>query len=193
MTLSNVRLLAELENGSVIKGETNIDIPKHDGELAISRIWLEPEAKANHKALKAIRQSALIVIGPGDLYTSVLPSLLVRGIPEAIAESKAKKVFVCNLMTKYGETHGFVAKDFVSALENHLGEDVLDAVILNSQKPPEAVLRRYRGEQAFFIDPFFAKQTGFKKPKVIKTNLIRNGELIRHDHKKLAEAILKLA
>lgn len=192
VTLSSVRLLAELENGSVIKGETNIDIPKHDGELAIKRVWLEPDARANHKALKAIKQADLIVIGPGDLYTSVLPNLLARGISEAIEQSKAKKIFICNLMTKYGETHGFVAKDFVSALENYLGEEVLDAVIFNNQKPPEAVLKRYRQERAFFVDPFFDKAAGLKKLKVVKTGLIRKGELIRHDHQKLAEAILKL-
>src|SRR3989344_4662271 len=157
VTLSNVRLLAELENGSVIKGETNIDIPKHDGELAISRIWLEPEAKANPRALKAIRQASLIILGPGDLYTSVLPSLLVRGISEEIAQSKAKKVFICNLTTKYGETHGFVAGDFLKVLENYLGEDVLDAVVMNEKKPPESVLKRYRKERAFFVDPFFTR------------------------------------
>jgi len=133
VTLSNVQLLAELENGSTIKGETNIDIPKHDGELAINKVWLEPSAKANPRALKALRQADLIVMGPGDLYTSVLPNLLVKGVSEAIVQSKAKKVFICNLMTKYGETHGFVAKDFIEALENYLGEGVLDGIILNNQ------------------------------------------------------------
>ncbi len=193
VTLSNVRLLAELEDGAVIKGETNIDIPKHDGELAINRIWLEPEAKANHKALKAIRQADLIVIGPGDLYTSVLPNLLVRGVSEEIAESKAKKVFVCNLTTKYGETHGFVAGDFLKVLENYLGEDVLDAVVMNDKTPPESVLKRYRKERAFFVDPFFTREAGAKKIKIIKTDLTRKGELIRHDHEKLADVIMKLA
>lgn len=193
VTLSNIKLMAELEDGSVIQGETNIDIPKHDGELAIKKIWLEPEAKANSRALKAIRQAELIIIGPGDLYTSVIPNLLVRGISEAIAQSKAKKVFVCNLMTKYGETHGFVAGDFVSALENYLGEGVLDAVLLNNQKPPEDILKRYRKERAFFIDPFFVSPQGLKKIKVIKTNLVRKGEFARHDHIKLADTILKLA
>lgn len=193
VTLSNVRLFAELEDGAVIQGETNIDIPKHDGELAIKKIWLEPEAKANSGAFKAIRQAELIVIGPGDLYTSVIPNLLVKGISDAIAESKAKKVFVCNLMTKYGETHGFVAGDFVSALENYLGEGVLDAVILNDQKPPEEILKRYRKERAFFVDPFFVNPPGLKKIKVVKTNLVRKGEFARHDHGKLADVILKLS
>ena len=193
VTLSNIKLMAELEDGAVIQGETNIDIPKHDGELAIKKIWLEPEAKANSRALKAIRQAELIIIGPGDLYTSVIPNLLVRGISEAIAESKAKKVFVCNLMTKYGETHGFVAGDFILALENYLGEGVLDAVILNNQKPPEEILKRYRKERAFFVDPFFIKSQEVKKIKVIKTNFVRKGEFARHDHGKLADVILKLA
>ena len=193
VTLSNVRLFAELEDGTVIRGETNIDIPRHDGEKVINKIWLEPEARANPRALRAIRQADLIVIGPGDLYTSIIPNLLVRRVCEAIWQTKAKKVFVCNLMTKYGETHGFVAGDFVAVLENYLGQGILDAIILNNQKPSESILKKYRKERAFFIDPFLARPAGSKKPKVIKTNLIRKGDLARHDHKKLAEAILKLA
>lgn len=190
VTLSDVRLFAELEDGAVIKGETNIDIPKHDGELAISRVWLEPQAKANPKALKAIRQASLIVMGPGDVYTSLIPNFLVRGIPEAIAQSKAKKVFICNLMTKYGETHSFVAKDFVSAVENYLGRGVLDAVIINNQRPSEQILKRYRKTKAFFVDPFMEHDHD-KRIKLVKTALIRRGDLIRHDHEKLAEAVLK--
>ncbi|MBI2507233.1 MAG: YvcK family protein [Candidatus Niyogibacteria bacterium] len=193
VTLADVRLFAELEDGSVIRGETNIDIPKHDGELAVNKVWLEPNAKANPKALQAIRRADLVVIGPGDLYTSVIPNILVRGIPEAISQSRAKKIFVCNLMTKYGETHGFVARDFVLALEKYLGEGMLDAVILNNQKPPETVLRRYRKERAFFVDPFLAGFSAPAKLKVVKTNLLRKGEFIRHDHKKLADIILKYA
>ena len=190
VTLSNVRLLAELEDGNVVKGETNIDIPKHDGEIAINRVWLEPQAKANPRALKAIRQANLIILGPGDVYTSVIPNLLVRGIPEAIAQSKAKKVFISNLMTKYGETHSFVAGDFVSAVESYLGAGILDAVVLNNQRPPETVLKRYRKTKAFFVDPFLGRDPD-KKIKFVKTALIRKGDLIRHDHQKLAEAILK--
>src|SRR3989338_6079992 len=131
VTLSNVRLLAELEDGSVIKGESNIEITRHNGELAVNRVWLEPQAKASPRALKAIRQANLIILGPGDVYTSVIPNLLVRGIPEAIAQSKAKKVFISNLMTKYGETHSFVAGDFVSAVESYLGAGILYAVVFN--------------------------------------------------------------
>ena len=120
----------------------------------------------------------------------MIPNLLVRGIPEAIAQSKAKKIFISNLMTKYGETHSFVARDFVSAIENYLGRGVLDAVILNNQRPPEPVLKRYRKTKAFFVDPFLGQDPD-KKIKFVKTALIRKGDLIRHDHKKLAEIILK--
>lgn len=192
VTLSSVRLFAELEDGRVIKGETNIDIPKHGGELKINRIWLEPQAKANPRALKAIREAQAVIIGPGDLYTSIIPNLLIKNISAAIQESRAKKIYICNLMTKYGETYDFVAGDFVRALEKYLGEDVLDAVILNSQKPSGALLKRYRKEKAFFVDPFLAKPFGSRKPKVITANLIRKGNFIRHDHQKLADLILKL-
>ena len=191
VTLSNVRLFAQLEDGSIIKGETNIDVPKHDGEMRVEKVWLEPKAKINPRAIKAIREAHLIVMGPGDIYTSVIPNLLVRGIPEAIRQTRAKKIYVCNLMTKYGETHGFVAQDFVTILEEYLGEEVLDMILLNTGRPSIPLLRKYRNEKAFFVDPFFPKAPGSKKPKIIQTSLIRTGDLIRHDPKKLAELILK--
>lgn len=191
VSFDDVRLFAELADGSVIKGESNIDIPKHNGEITIEKIWLEPQAKANAKALKAIRDAGLIIIGPGDLYTSIIPNFLVKGIVEALAESRAKKIYICNLMTKYGETHGFVAYDFVNVLEKYIGFGVLDAVIINNQRPPENILGRYRKEKAFFIDPFFSNPAGAKKPKIIKTNLISKGDLIRHNKEKLAEIALK--
>lgn len=191
VTFSNVRLFAELENDLVIKGESNIDIPRHDGELAIKNMWLQPHAKANPRAIKAIHDSHSIVIGPGDLYTSIIPNLLVKGIPEAIRQSRAKKIYICNLMTKFGETHGFVAKDFVSSLEHYLGEGVLDVILLNNQRPPESLLKRYRKEKAFFVDPFFVKKIDAKKPKITKAHFVRKGNLIRHDQKKLADTILK--
>lgn len=191
VTLSKVRLFAKLEDDSIIKGEANIDIPKHDGDLKIENVWLEPKAKANNKAVKAIKDADLIVIGPGDLYTSIIPNFLVRGIPEAVRQSKAKKIYICNLMTKYGETHGFVAKDFVSSLETYIGDGVVDGVVFNNQKPAKTIFKRYYKEKAFFVDPFFSKSLGAKKPKVVKADLLRKGNFIRHDHKKLADAILK--
>jgi len=195
VTLSNVRLFAELEDGSVVQGETNIDIPKHDGTLKISRVWLEPKARANTKAVRAIKRADLIVIGPGDLYTSIIPNLLVSGVRQALLETKARKVYVMNLMTKFGETHGFVAQDFLSALEEYLEPDFFDGVIINDAKPQESILQKYRKEQAYLIDNYFERiKPGYRRSsKLIKAPLIRSSQLVRHDIKKLAETIYKLS
>ncbi|MCD6528301.1 YvcK family protein, partial [bacterium] len=112
-TFTNACLFAQLENGKIIKGETNIDIPKHNGNLKIKKVWLEPSCQPNPQALKKISLAHLIIIGPGDLFSSIIPNLLVKGIPEAIKRSGAKKIFICNLMTKFGETTNFKGKDFV--------------------------------------------------------------------------------
>lgn len=190
VTLSNVRLYAELEDGQVVKGETNIDIPKHDGSLKVKRVWLEPSAHANPQALRSIREADLIVMGPGDLYTSLLPNLLVSGICPAILKSKAKKIYVMNLMTKFGETHGFTAIDFITVLERHLKKGVLDAVIVNTKKPSDGVLQRYHQENAYWVDSTVLRQD---RPDitVIKESLMRAGQFIRHDSGKLARAIMK--
>ena len=123
VTLDNSNVFAVLENGKVIKGETNIDIPKHNGNLRIKRVYLKPKAKAYPKAIEAIKNADLIIIGPGDLYSSLAQILLTYGIPQAIKKSKAKKVYVCNLMTKYGETNNFTVLDFTKEIEKFLGKN----------------------------------------------------------------------
>ncbi|PIR69418.1 MAG: hypothetical protein COU47_03545 [Candidatus Niyogibacteria bacterium CG10_big_fil_rev_8_21_14_0_10_46_36] len=195
VTLSNVRLFAELEDGSVIQGETNIDIPKHDGTLKITRVWLEPKARANIKAVRAIKRADLIVIGPGDLYTSIIPNLLVSGVQKALLESKARKIYVMNLMTKFGETHGFVAQDFIHTIESYLEPGFFDAILVNTGKPQEKVLKKYRTEQAYMVDNYFERtKPGYRgKSKLIKAPFIRGSDLVRHDTKKLAETIYKLS
>lgn len=154
-------------------------------------VALEARSKISPQAQKAIARANLVILGPGDFYAETVQCLTVRGLVEAISESKAKKVFISNLMTKHGETHGFVANDFVAGLENFLGQGVLDLIVLNNKKPQEALLRRYRKEKSFFVDPFIEMAESGKKRKIIKTDLIRKGGLVRHDPGKLAETILK--
>src|SRR3989338_5820523 len=126
VTTSNSRLHAILENGETIAGETNIDIPKHDPNLKISQVYLDPNASAHPSALKAIDRADYIILGPGDLYTSTIPNLLVDGIPEAIKKSWATVIYVANLMTKHGETDNMDLKDFVNEIsvrsEEHTSE-----------------------------------------------------------------------
>jgi len=189
VTLGDTRLCAELENGQVIKGETNIDIPKHDGNLKIKKAYLKPPCKINPNAKKSILKADLIIIGPGDLYTSVIPNLVVEGIPEVIKKSKAKTLYFCNLMTKFGETNNFNASDFVKVIEEYLGKRVLDYVVVNNNRPSQARIKKYEKENAEFVEKNGMKDKNFK---VIEADLIRDSGYVRHDPQKTAKVAMNL-
>ncbi len=188
VTLDNVRLFAELEDGKIISGETNIDIPKHDGLLRVSRVWLKPEAKLNEKAGRAIQEADLIVIGPGDLYTSIIPNLLVRGMRDSLKHSHAKKAYIVNLMTKWGETAGFSAADFLTAVEKYLGDGVLDYVVVNNRRAPSERARHYEKENAEFIELGSLPS----KPTPVLGDYLRGRGFVRHDPDKLAKILISL-
>src|SRR3989344_126839 len=188
VTLSNVKLGALLENGRTVMGETNIDVPKHDPELKIKRVFLSPKARANKRAIEKIRTADLIVIGPGDLYTSIVPNLIVSGIPEAIRNSKAKKAYVVNLMTKSGETNKFDASQFVSTIEAYLGKRVLDYAVVNTRRPSLARLTKYSAERSEFVGSEGMSQ----KPTPIFGDFLREKGFLRHDPKKLASVLVSL-
>lgn len=191
VTTGQTNLYALLENGQIIKGETNIDIPKHDGNLKIKKVWLQPKIRATQQALEAIKKAELIVIGPGDLYTSVISNLLVQGISNAIANSRAKKIYVCSLMTKFGETNGFTVSNFVRVIEKYLGKKVLDYVIFNKSKLPSKLLKKYAQEEKFPVKYDINQSTNFKtKPRYLGADVVSHRTLIRHDPDKLAKLIL---
>lgn len=121
VTLDDTQLCVELVDGQKIVGETNIDVPKHDGSIRIKRAYLTGGGALNPRAKEAIIHSDIIVIGPGDLYTSIVPNLLATGMKEALGKSKAKVIYVCNIMTKHGETNGFEVQDFVDVVEQYIG------------------------------------------------------------------------
>jgi uncharacterized cofD-like protein len=181
---------AELENGQVIKGETNIDIPKHDANLRIAKVWLEPSAKANPEAINAIMHADLAVIGPGDIYSSIIPNLLAKGIPEALKKSKARKVYVCNVMTKHGETTSFKASDFLNEVIKYGGSP--DSIICNIAQGSPVLLKKYANQNQFpvIIDKDRIENTGVK---LVTGDVISSAEIIRHDSEKLAEILIRLA
>ncbi len=188
VTTTNCQLAAVLENNQVVVGETNIDIPKHDPNLRIKKLFTVPDVKAYKEAVKSILEADKIIIGPGDLYTSVLSSVIIGGIKEAICNSKAKKVYVCNIMTKHGETTGFKASGFISELEKYLGKKSLDFVICNNKRPAKSLLKKYASEHSEFVEPD-AKDNHHK---MIKTNLLDDIHLARHDPDRLAKAIMSI-
>lgn len=191
VTLDPVRLRAELENGQVVRGEANIDIPKHDGRIRIKKLWLEPSAKINPAAKRAIMDADLVVIGPGDLYTSLLPNIVVSGMKEALKKTKASVVYVTNLMTKFGETNDFQAADFLKVMQAYLGPDVLDYVVANDQKPTPARLKPYVKEKASFVE--LERKDFPKKPILVSASLIRKKGFLRHDPELLAKILWGLA
>lgn len=189
VTLKTTRLMAELEDGHTIKGETNIDIPQHDGSVKIKKVWLRPDVPLNLEAKKAVLAADGIVIGPGDLYTSIIPNLLVDGMKETLRRARGKKIYFVNLMTKFGETTGFRASDFVNAVERYLGKNILDYTVINKTKPSAMRFRQYIKERAEFVE---ADMENIKKPVAIVTSLIRKTGLIRHDPEKLAQTVKML-
>ncbi len=190
VSLDNCHVNAELENGQKIRGETNIDVPLHDPNLRIVKTWLVPEAKANPEAVDAILKADVVIIGPGDLFSSIVPNLLVKGIPEALKKSKAKKVYVCNVMTKFGETTGFKASDFLNEIIKYGGSP--DFILCNTGKGSSALLKKYADQNQF---PVNVDEPAIKKAgiKLVTGDVISAAEIIRHDSEKLANALIKLA
>jgi uncharacterized cofD-like protein len=194
VTLDNTHLCAELENGEIIKGETNIDVPKHNTEIKIKKVYLEPKAFAYKEAIKSITNADIIILCPGDIYTSLIPNLLVEGIAPAIKNSHAKKVYICNVMTKHGETDNFKAQDFVTKIEEYLRLKP-DYILCNNKKPPKEILDLYIEEKSYFVEP----EIDTKKYNVIFADLIdeknilsKEKKLIRHDSIKIANTIMNL-
>jgi uncharacterized cofD-like protein len=193
VTLTQTMICADLEDGSTICDETEIDTrgKKHSGELSpIVRLRLEPEsAAACPQAVRAIKRADAIIIGPGDLYTSLLPNLLVRDIARAVRESEAEKIYVCNLMTKHGETDGYRASDFVETIHHYLGGRVDRVVINNGPFSPE-VLAMYAQENN--REPVTVDQERLSQlvPNIVIDQLnLENDTLARHDPERLVKAI----
>jgi len=197
-TYADVHLCAELADGSRVAGEVNVRRP---GKPPIRDVYLDPgDVKANEEAINEILRADLIVIGPGSLYTSVISNLLVPALPQAIRSSKAKKVYVCNIVTQPGQTDGYTCADHIGAIERYLGERVLDAVLVNSNVPPPNILDRYRSEGADLVrvDDKIANH----RVRIVLDDLVEDldqrrilwekQDLLRHDPEKLAELIWNL-
>lgn len=187
VTFDNVNLYAELKDSTIINGQNEIARPHRI--LEIERLFLKPEATATKQALKAISFADLIILGPGDFYGSLLPNLLVKGIPEAIKSSDAVKIFICNLMTKLDGTYNFTALDFIKELEKYLNF-LPDYVILNNKKPLKHVLELYKKEQASPVK-YSKKELEQLGLKVIEADLLSEADIMRHDSNKVANLIIK--
>ncbi len=192
VTLMQTTICADLEDGTTICGETDIDTrgKKHPNALSpIIRLRLQPEdAPACAQAIRAIRRADTIVIGPGDLYTSLLPNLLVKDIARAVRESDAEKVYICNLMTKHGETDSYKASDFVNEIHSYLGARV-DRVIVNDGPFASEVLKTYAQEGSEPVQVDRARLSRLVPHVSIEHLNLEDDRLARHDPERLVRAI----
>lgn len=188
-TISKSDLVAVLENGEEIIGEANIDVPKHNPKLKIKKLFLSPPVGACPQTLRRIKNAEMIIIGPGDIFSSLMQVLLVDGIIDAIKKSKAKKVYIANLMTKDGESNNFSVKDFVWEIENCL-DSKLDYIIYNNNMASKEVVDDYRKENPQFLEMVDFSSLSQDNRYIGRDLLGENG--IVHDPEKVAQTILKI-
>lgn len=191
VTIDKATLVAELTDGSFLYGETVIDIPRGDQREKIKSAFLVPHHSDNIKVyppvVEAIKQADIVIIGPGDLFSSIVPNFLVPGVKEALKDSLADILFVVNIMTKFGETDNYGAKDFIEKIEEFIGKKV-DKVLVNSAKPEDSILEKYKEQKAKFIEADLGEEWDGRK--IIARDLIDlGGEIVRHSPEKLKEAI----
>jgi len=185
-TVSNVHLVATLTNGKRVKGETRISRSK----LPIRRIELKPRrVRPIPRAIEAIQQADLILLGPGSLYTSVIPNLLIPEIARAILRSKAPRVYIANLMTQPGETTRYTLSDHLRAIQEHVPGHIIDAVVANRKPVSAKVARRYRAQNA---TPVLVDSDNVLKQKVclLTGDLLEEHGFIRHNSARLAQLLL---
>lgn len=191
-TLDDMRLVAEMEDGSIIKGESNIP----ESGKKIKRLFSEPNnCKPLEDVILAIHEADLIILGPGSLYTSVVPNLLIKEIAKAVNDAKAKKIYVCNIMTQPGETDGFSVSDHIKTLYKHAKYDkIIDAVLVNNDLP-EALLAPYKdaGSEPVVVDIDEITKLGVE---IVQKNLIEDkcfedghSSFVRHSPNRLARII----
>jgi uncharacterized cofD-like protein len=193
VTLDDVKLQAELEDGFLICGESNIN--KHDTvhKGRIKRVFFNTgKAAALQEVIDDIIDADMIVLGPGSLYTSIVPNLLVDGVCDALKRSKGIKVYVCNVMTQPNETEGYSVTDHIRALEKHSYKGILNYCVVNSADIPEELKERYRKDGAELVRADW-EQLWKEGIRVIESDLVSvRNNLVRHNPEKLAEIIVEI-
>lgn len=185
---NSISLEAETEDGEIIKGESNIP----NCGKKIKRVSLNPKnAQTTNDVIRAIEKADMIVLGPGSLYTSLIPNLLVEGVTEAIRNSNAKKVYICNIMTQQGETDNYTAFEHLKAIYDHIGVDLFNTILVNHSPIPEHILNRYVKEKAYpvVIDREKLLKYGFD---VIEDSFALVDDTIRHNANKIADTLGEL-
>lgn len=180
-------LCVQLEDGSIIRGEAQIDVPAHDGKLRISQAWLEPRVTTTTQVVQAIAEADLVVIGPGDLFSSLVACLLPEGVKEALQRTRARLLYVVSLMTKWGETTNFKVSDLVGVVEHYAGRR-LDHILCNLSVPFPEVLAAYSKERATLVVNDFKDDSRVTSVSL----LLYEGHVVRH-HPRLGGLVAMFA
>lgn len=195
VTLEKANLIAELENGEVVVGESEIPEASHNKHSRIKKISSSPHNFTMlDEAKEAIKKADIIILGPGSLYTSIIPNLLANDMVELLDKSKAKLVYVANIMDQIGESESYTISDHYKAIIDHSKEGIIDYVIANNGEIPDWLIDKYKKESADKIEVSKTDEEFFKKKnvKLIKTDLVKiTDDFVRHDADKLAEVIIE--
>lgn len=193
VTSADVQLEAVFENGARVVGESQIAAFKKEQDCRIHHVSLIPEhPKATPAALEAIGEADLILLGPGSLYTSIIPNLLVEGVAQAVAQADAPKIYVCNIMTQDGETEGYTAADHLEALLVHGAPGLLDLCLANTTQVDPGLLKKYREEDAVPLTVDRERIARLGLELVERPVASEKGGYARHDPAKLAQAVLEI-
>jgi len=193
-SLTQTQLVARFEDGTVVKGESNIDLGiGRRLDLRIEDLWHEPEAQGDQDAYSSVINADVVTLGPGDLFTSITANLAIRDIRDALQKTPAKKIYICNLMTKPGETSKFKAVDHLREIIKYLGGDSLDFVLLsNSRLSNEAITEYAKKNQSPVVPGDVNEIRKLTKAQVIAADIGNETELVRHDSLKLKGEIQKI-
>ena len=194
VTLDNMKLKATLKDGTVVRGESNIPVEASKRKSPIDKLEIDPkDAKALDEALEAIMNADAIILGPGSLYTSVLPNLLVEEVKEALNKTPALITYVSNVMTQPGETDGFKVSDHLEVINNHIGTNIIDYVIVNDEEISEDLKKKYLDENSIPVE-IDEDKIDELDVEVVKANLLainKNG-FVRHNSDVLASVIIEI-
>lgn len=200
VTFSETRLVARLGNGKVLKGETQIGAYPFVSKFGIKELYLSPKPRVNPKAISAIKEADLIVVGPGNFQRSLLPNFLVPGIAAAFKKARAKKVYIANLMNKFGHTDNFSVKQYVTEFEQYVGRGTFDYVLYNTKAPVRSLLRKYAEEgEMVRVNPELKRNKKYIGKNLISSKIHhrKKGDpiartLIRHDSAVIAKTLFEL-
>lgn len=197
VTLQDINLIARFKNGNIVKGESSIPKEAKKQNTSIDRISLDPmDAQPLEEVISSIKYADIIILGPGSLYTSILPNLLVNGVVDAIKKSSAPKVYISNIMTQPGETDNHNVLDHVNAIVKHTKQNLIDYVIANNEILSDEMLIRYEkdGANQVLLNEKQRKKLKSMHIKIIEENLIEiKNNYIRHDAKYISDIVVKLA